>query len=145
MGIAFVFGLAGLLEALPVEPMTKPLRQWAGAYGAVAEKGEEVVRTDKAWRAAWEKAHAAQSDQPKRPDVDFDKHMVLAVYAGSKSTGGYSIEVTRVALRGNTLVADVTRKEPGPLEPAATVITRPYAFAVVPKAEKVRFRDRAAK
>lgn len=79
--------------------------------------------------------------QQKLQAVDFQKHVLVLLHAGQKSTGGYSISVESVKVdKGLTTV---TVKETGP-EPGAQVtmaLSNPFAIVAVPKNEKISFSE----
>ena len=61
------------------------------------------------------------------PDIDFAKTTVVAVYAGEKSTGGYSITVSNVQEYASVVMVDVTTTSPGASCSTTQSITYPYA------------------
>lgn len=61
------------------------------------------------------------------PDIDFAKTTVVAVYAGEKSTGGYSITVSNVQEYASIVMVDVTTTSPGAGCSTTQSITYPYA------------------
>jgi hypothetical protein len=71
------------------------------------------------------------------PLVNFDEKTVVAVFMGQKNTGGYSIGIESVTIKGN--VAEVQVKETHPDGMVTMALTNPYCIAVIPKSEYVRF------
>jgi VWFA-related protein len=95
-----------------------------------------VLRTAAEWQTAWQR-HA-----PGRPapGVDFNKNMVVAVFLGSRPSGGYQVEITGVRTNGKTLVVQWAERQPGPGQMAAQVMTAPSHIVTVPRHEgEVRF------
>ncbi len=70
----------------------------------------------------WEE-HAGADKQP--PQVDFTKQTVLAVFAGPKKSGGYSIKVTSVKLSGKELQVRYHLTEPEKGKLTSQVLTYP--------------------
>jgi hypothetical protein len=95
-----------------------------------------VVRSAAEWQSLWQR-HA-----PGRPapTVDFTRNMVLAVFLGSRPSGGYQVEITGVRSDGKGLVVEWTERRPGPGQMAAQVLTSPSHIVTVPRQDgEVRF------
>jgi len=131
------------LRACDGEPKGEELKisdQWREANSGVKEAKTEVIKSESEWESAWKKTHSRIFPQPDVPKVDFHKQMVLAVHAGQKKTGGYSVEFSKVEKAGEEVKAYFIVQTPGPDEVKAQVLTAPSCFAVVPKVEmKVTF------
>ncbi len=72
------------------------------------------------------------------PDIDFERYMVVGVFLGRKPTGGYSLEVDRVILKGDELLVEVKEICPNKGQPVLMVITYPYSFILV---ERRKFKQ----
>jgi hypothetical protein len=97
---------------------------------------QSVVRTPAEFEALWRK-HAPS--QPM-PTVDFSKQMVLAVFLGSRPSGGFGVQITGVQASGKDLVVQWVEMRPAPGMAAATVMTAPAHLVAVPQSEgAVRF------
>ena len=97
---------------------------------------EVVVRTAAEWKALW-KEHAPTE---KMPSVDFTKQMVVGVFAGSKPTTGYAVEITGVRTEGKDLLVEVVRREPARGTLAAQILTEPFHLVSLPRHDgPVRF------
>lgn len=90
---------------------------------------QAVARTPQEWQALWRK-HAGDTPAPK---VDLGTRMVVAVFLGSRSTGGYRAEVTGTKQEGSTLVVEWREQRPDPRDIVAQVITSPAHLASVAK------------
>jgi hypothetical protein len=72
--------------------------------------------------------------QDPMPEVDFTKEAVVLLFAGSRNTGGWSVEPKGVSLDGETLVVDATIQGPGRGDFVTMALTSPYAaIAVTPR------------
>ena len=71
-------------------------------------------------------------DRP-RPAVDFSKQMVLGVFMGSRSTGGFAVEILGAAEAGGALTVQYRETMPPPGAVTAQVISSPYHLVAVPK------------
>jgi hypothetical protein len=70
-------------------------------------------------------------DLPDASTIDFTKQAVVAAFAGTKPTAGYSVAIRKA---GEKIVADIL--EPGKDMMVAQVLTAPYKIVVVPVAEE---------
>ncbi|MGE5541256.1 MAG: protease complex subunit PrcB family protein [Bacillota bacterium] len=78
----------------------------------------------------WKKVHG--DDGAPVPTVDFSKNYVIAVFAGTEPTGGYTISVDKIIDTGNTRSVSVVIGEPGAECTVIEEITSPYQLVVVP-------------
>ena len=102
----------------------------------VDQPRQAVARTPAEWAALW-RDHAG--DAP-RPAVDFDKHMVAAVFLGTKTSAGYDVEFVSAAPSHHAFVVEWAETRPGPGQVSAQIITMPARMVLVPRAEgPVRF------
>ncbi|HJQ40654.1 MAG TPA: protease complex subunit PrcB family protein [Thermoanaerobaculia bacterium] len=65
------------------------------------------------------------------PAVDFAKESVVFLLAGSKPTGGWSVEARGVTVEGETLVVDAAIHAPPPGAIVTQAFTSPYAVIAV--------------
>jgi VWFA-related protein len=97
---------------------------------------QSVARTPDEWQALWQR-HA-----PGRPapTVDLTRDMVVAVFLGSRPSGGYQAEITGIRTEGNVLVVQWAERRPAPGQVAAQVMTAPAHLVTVPRYDgDVRF------
>jgi len=110
----------------------KPLRtQWAGGNALTSRMSKTVIHTQAQWNAAWKDAHPITKSKnvPKPPVVDFNKHMVLAVFMGD-GWKGHPVSITSVKRSGNNLRATVRETVP-PAGVTASKLKSPYCFQQV--------------
>ena len=104
----------------------------------------QVVRSQADWAALWTRISARSGEPHAPPPVDFSRDMLLAAGMGTRPTGGFAIEIDRVAEGDAELVAHVVRTSPGPRCGVTSALTQPVDVAAVPRSPKpVRwtFRD----
>jgi protease stability complex PrcB-like protein len=97
---------------------------------------QSVAKTAAEFQTLWQR-HA-----PGRPvpTVDFTKNMVVAVFLGSRPSGGFAAEITGVTSEGDATIVRWTERKPGPGQMASQVMTAPAFMATVPRREgPVRF------
>ncbi len=116
---------------------------WPGAHSAPEQR---VFRTAEELKQAWVADGGAPSNLPP---VDFEKEMVLAVFAGKKPTRGHAIKIERVAVKGpdaNPTVCVLYRQTvPAPDVTVTQAITYPSHAVVVKKMPgRVKFLDIAS-
>lgn len=101
------------------------------------DRPEQVIaRTADQFQSLWQR-HA-----PGRPapSVNFASQMVLAVFLGSRPSGGYEVAITEVRAEAGALVVRWTERRPAPGQMAAQVLTAPSHFVTVPRhTGEVRF------
>ena len=102
---------------------------WAGVH---QQPGQFVWRTAAEFEQAWVADRGAKE---KLPAVDFDKEMVLAVFAGMKKTGGYRIAIEKVVAKPGKVYVLYRQTVPAPGGPVTMAITFPSHVVVVPKTE----------
>jgi hypothetical protein len=121
--------------AAPVTPVAMtPLN--SDLMSGIDRPQQSVAKTAAEFQTLWQR-HA-----PGRPapTVDFTKNMVVAVFLGSRPTGGYAVEITSVNSQGDATIVRWTERAPGPGQMASQVITAPSFMAVVPRRDgPVRF------
>eukprot|EP00585_Thalassiosira_rotula_P012761 CAMPEP_0196131004 /NCGR_PEP_ID=MMETSP0910-20130528/1174_1 /TAXON_ID=49265 /ORGANISM="Thalassiosira rotula, Strain GSO102" /LENGTH=235 /DNA_ID=CAMNT_0041390407 /DNA_START=69 /DNA_END=776 /DNA_ORIENTATION=+ len=100
-------------------------------------------------RAAFEEfrggAGSASSLLPSLPLEVFDNRMVIAVFMGSRSTGGYGVEITSVDQKKDGLVVNFKTSAPAPGDMVSQAFTQPYHIVSVPTTDaNVRFEGSEA-
>jgi hypothetical protein len=114
----------------------------AQAYSGLSEKRREVVRDQAAWARLWDEIHAASTPAPERPAVDFARDMLIAVAAGTRPSGGFSIAVQGVVTQGSELLISVHETCPAPGAMVTMGLTQPVAVVRVPRlTQAAKFRE----
>ena len=130
-----------------LRPHTQPVRLRTIAEGSRSSVGTKplrlVIRDRNAWAQLWDRLQAGVSPKPPRPGVNFRRYMLIAVAAGSRPNGGYSLRVDKVADDGHQLIASLIERVPGENCVLPAVVTSPYHVVRIPRtAEPVRFKHR---
>ncbi len=119
------------------------LREWKGGHCGVDKPAQLIIRDAKAWADLWAKIHLNFEPKPALPEVDFQKQMVVAVFAGTKPTGGYSIRIRDIRhdAKADKLLIFVEETSPPPGSITIQVLTQPYHMVLIPKTDKpIEFR-----
>ena len=85
-----------------------------------------VVKQAAEWSALW-REHAGDR---KPPAVDFAKSMVVAVFAGSRPTGGYAVDVTQIEAKDGSVVVAYRERRPSPEDIVTQALTAPFHIVV---------------
>jgi hypothetical protein len=116
-------------EAVPI------IKQWKGAYSAQNAPKQEVARDVESWQSVWKVMQGKSVPLPELPEVDFQKHMVIGVFMGSRPTGGYSVQICRI-VKNDKMIVSVRETAPDPGDPVTMALTAPYHVVVVPPSDK---------
>ncbi|MCE5279776.1 MAG: protease complex subunit PrcB family protein [Planctomycetaceae bacterium] len=117
------------------------VQQWRGFNASQEAPRRVVVKDQKAWEEVWSAMVGYLEPKPEAPKVDFDSQMVIAVFMGRRSTGGFSIQITGIELNDKMVVA-VKQSSPPPGAITTQALTSPYHVVVVAKTDKpVEFVD----
>ena len=92
-----------------------------------------VVASPSEWETLWEQLHRYTIPRPTLPEVDFTQHTLLAVFAGEKRSGGYTIQIERVTRTDQAVIVRVTETAPGPEDITTALITYPYQVVKIPR------------
>jgi len=115
-------------------PMTTIAR---GGISNVMQPREVVVRSAAEWTPLWRDHAGADADALA---VDFGASMVVGVFLGARTTGGYAVQITAVEQDGAGVVVKYTESKPGPGAMLAQVITSPFHLVSVARTDgPVRF------
>ena len=95
--------------------------------------GALIVDDAAEWNTFWDQ-HAGGVP----PTVDFTQDVVLAVFAGYRSTGGFSLAITAVDLSVATLDVSSLEQAPGPGCFVTLALTQPFHFVSVPRVEHMQ-------
>ena len=99
-----------------------------GGNSSVRAERMTVIRDQQAFERLWSETTA----RGERPAVDFDQHMVLAVFMGERRTGGYRVQVEQVTREGDGLRVSVRMTAPGPNCMTTQALTQPYQVVRLP-------------
>jgi hypothetical protein len=86
----------------------------------VEEPKQASAQTEAEWAALW-KLHAGTKVMPK---VDLKARTVVAVFLGTRSSAGYSVEITGVSRKNGATIVEWQERRPAP----GTLMDRGTAF-----------------
>jgi hypothetical protein len=100
----------------------------AGMNAKVIEPKNYAVRAADALAQIWN----SLGEPPPAPKVDFAKHDVIAVLAGQKPTGGYSVKVEKITDVGGKRIVSIVLTQPGAHCSTTESLTGPYELVAAP-------------
>lgn len=102
----------------------------SGGNSGIRVRRNVIVRDAAAFSALW-RQHAGPAEAC--PKLDFKACDVVAVFAGSRSTGGYTVRIGEVRRSGKSAVVAAELVKPGRGAITAQAFTQPFAMKSVPK------------
>jgi len=113
-----------------------------GANSGFQAPQEMFVSSLKDWIDTWALRQGSAAPKRRHPAIDFDRDVVLVAATGMKSTGGYSIEITRIVKTKDDIQVFVKRTVPAEGAKPAAVPTSPFVLARMKKPDRpVTFLD----
>ena len=129
--------LAGLLLAMAMQSAPAAETVSRDMMSNVEEPKQVAAQTDAEWAALW-KLHAGDKAAPK---VDLKTRTVVAVFLGTRTSAGHSVEITATHSKNGVLIVDWEERRPAPGTVSAQVITSPAVIATIPKfSGEIRFQ-----
>ena len=129
--VAFVLALALMQSSSGIVTVSQ------GSRSAIEEPRDVTVRTLAEWQALW-KQHGGNEAAPA---IDFTKEMIAAVFLGTRSTGGYAVDIRATRREGAALVIEYAEQAPGRDAIVTQALTSPFHIVRLPRsAGEVRFR-----
>jgi len=106
-------------QAAPEELVWEVVAQGNQAVGFPSASYQLVSNEDQLI-SLWQRAYGSQLTVPPVPSLDFRRETVVALFLGTKPSGGYGVEVRAVREEEGDLYVDVTLTEP----PAGAITTQ---------------------
>jgi hypothetical protein len=114
-----------------VQPLAagEPMRFHSG----LTTRQRLVIRDAATWANVWHQIAGTIQPAPAVPVIDFATGLVIVAAMGTKSSGGYSIEVDDVHTIAGGASISVTEQSPGSGCAVTQAFTAPVAVVVVPR------------
>jgi len=116
--------------------------EWTGSGSGIKNRVLQAIKDEKEWRDLWNYHTRDQQPKPEVPGVDFNRNMVIALFAGERPTGGYSIRISRI--KQASLQLQVFYQETAPQKKSRVIqaFTQPFHMRVIEKsAMPVTFQE----
>lgn len=119
--------------SLPAAPTELPWEVVARGNQAVGFSAPtyRMVGSQEQLITLWQRAYGSQLTVPALPEVDPRRETVVALFLGSKPTGGYGIDVVDAREEGGQLYLDVSLTEPGQGTLTTQALTSPWLIVRV--------------
>jgi hypothetical protein len=110
-----------------------------GADSGYQSSSQMVIDNQERWVDLWQQHTCNTEPPPPVPQVDFTSYNVVAVFAGEKCTGGYSVEILAVETRNFqtkdllSLMIIVEYRQPKPGDFVTEGMTYPYHMIKIPQ------------
>ena len=112
-----------------------------GSYSGHNKRGDYVIKDSSELENLWDKMQSRVSHTPisaitDLPDVNFNDEMVIAVFQGTQSTGGYAIEITKIVEKEKSVEVFVKETSPSPDSLVTHAFTQPYHIVKIKRFDK---------
>jgi PrcB C-terminal len=114
---------------------------------ATVEKGDRsgirgplqtVIRNQDEWKALWKRHSSTDTSPSPAPSIDFDREMIVGIFLGEKSTGGYEVEIVRAEQRDSSLYFYYREKSPAAGAMVTQALTQPFHLVRVAKYDNLQ-------
>ncbi len=107
-----------------------------GFYSGVKKRGEFVIKNREDFSELWRSLKSIFIPFPEPTFIDFEKFMLICVFMGERSTGGFNIEIERIIERGREILVYVKEESPGRNCVVTMAFTQPYHIVKLEKKDK---------
>ena len=97
-----------------------------GAFSNISLPNQLVIKNNKDWQRVL-RIHG-NSPEAKKISIDFDDKIVIAIFAGQQSSGGYHVGVSNIKRIDSNLYVTVTFSAPRKNESVSLALTQPYVM-----------------
>jgi hypothetical protein len=104
-----------------------------GTYSGKKDATAQVIADVKTWEQLWKQHVSVLVPQPPVPEIDFESEVVVAIFAGEKKSGGYSVMIKDASAVVNDIVIKYRLTEPQPNSFTIQVITQPFIMLKMDK------------
>jgi PrcB C-terminal len=99
---------------------------------------QTVIRNQDEWNAFWKRHSSTDNNPAPAPIVDFNREMVVGIFLGEKSTGGYEVEIVRAEQSDAAIYFYYREKSPPPGGMVTQALTQPFHLVKVAKYENLQ-------
>lgn len=111
----------------------------SGVTSGIAVRREITITSPEAWGTLWAEHAYAIGQAGPAPPVDFSREVVIAIFLGTRPTGGFSVAIHRVERRERGLIVYYRESRPARDSLVSQALTQPFhivrvsAAGVVPE------------
>lgn len=106
------------------------------AVGGMISKDFVVVKERGEFTELFKGIYKEQNGNAQIPEINFNDYMVIALFMGEKTTGGYKITVVGVEETNKNVVVTYKETQPGPNDMVTMALTQPYCIIKIPRTTK---------
>jgi hypothetical protein len=107
-----------------------------GYYSGHTSSAYYVIDNQENWTNVWNEYQRIFTPQYPPPEVNFSESLVIAVFMGEQTSGGFEIAIKSIHPRNNLLVVNVDKTHPGPHCIVTLALTQPYHIIKLDKIDK---------
>jgi PrcB C-terminal len=108
-----------------------------GSDSGYQSASQMVIDNSERWSNLWQQHTCNTEPPPPVPQVDFTRYSIVAVFAGEKPTGGYSVEIlsaeTSDSQTQEQLAITVQHRQPKAGDFMTEALIYPYHIIRIPK------------
>jgi len=107
-----------------------------GYYSGISKGEQKVYEQSNDFEVFWSQHKMRQFPEPEVPEIDFRSEIVVAVFRGEQTTGGYGIQIQSILESESevTVYSEVSVPSPGGMVTQA--FSQPYHIVKIPKSTK---------
>jgi PrcB C-terminal len=94
---------------------------------------QTAIRDQDEWTVFWKQHSSIDTSPALAPTVHFDREIVVGIFLGEKSTGGYEVEIVRAERRDSSLYFYYREESPPPGAMVTQALTQPFHLVRVAK------------
>jgi hypothetical protein len=103
----------------------------SGATSGITIGRKALVRDSEDWAALWAEHIRGVSGPLPPPQVDFSQEAVIAIFLGTRPTGGFSVTIRRVERERDGLMVYFREVRPAKGVLVSQVLTQPFHIVLV--------------
>lgn len=107
------------------------------AFSGIHDARNVVVRDAAAWASLWAAHSSGRSPAPEVPRVDFNTHMLVAVFAGQSGNGCRQVRIDKVSSGSGKLVVSFEERDLATFAICTQAASSPMAVAAIPRSDAV--------
>lgn len=107
-----------------------------GLYSGIEERKQIVINDPGSFRKLWDEVFSIYHPMIELPEIDFEKSTIIGVFMGTTSTGGYSVEINKIAERTKQITVRLKYSSPAPDDFVTMALSQPYHLVIIPKTSK---------
>ena len=129
-GVLICIALGASVSFLPVSEIPFETVD-SGVWGRYADRANFVIRNETIWENVWLELYNGYEPIPDTPTVNFSSEMLIAVFQGERTSGGYWTNITRITMTSLYYVVYVDEVHPGEGCVVTAVLTYPYQIVKI--------------